>query len=70
MTDKLKCSVVIPVVTKDSSQTFSVEELFGHLQSMVGKVRQANPNLVDYHLHDVGLRLEQGELQAVFEFRR
>ncbi|MCL6598226.1 hypothetical protein [Alicyclobacillus macrosporangiidus] len=63
--------VVLPVLSERSSScTLSVEGLIGRLQHVVRKARAQNPDLADYHLHDVNLRIEGGELRAVLDFRK
>lgn len=63
-------SVVVPVLPQSSEHTLSVDGLFGRLQAVVADTRKIHPELTDYHLHDVSLRMEDGELRAVLDFRR
>lgn len=63
-------SVVVPVLPQSTSQAISVDGLFGRLQTVVANARKTHPELTDYHLHDVALRMEDGELRAVLDFRR
>ncbi|MCL6515972.1 hypothetical protein [Alicyclobacillus sp.] len=63
--------VVLPVLSERSSScTLSVEGLIGRLQHVVREARAQHPDLQDYHLHDVNLRIEGGELRAVLDFRK
>lgn len=62
--------VVVPVLQQSSESTLSVDGLFGRLQTVVATTRKTHPELTDYHLHDVALRMEEGELQAVLDFRK
>lgn len=61
--------VVVPVFSRGDEATVSVEGLMGQLQSVVRSTRDTNPDLSSYHLYDVALRIEQGELKAILDFR-
>ncbi|MCL6636979.1 MAG: hypothetical protein K6T26_03430 [Alicyclobacillus sp.] len=63
-------SVIVSVLKGESPQSVSVDGLFGQLHTAVREVRAHHPDLQDYHLYDIHLRLEQGELQAVLDFRK
>jgi hypothetical protein len=63
-------SVVVPVLPQSSNSTLSVDGLFGKLQTVVANTRKTHPELTDYHLHDVSLCMEEGELRAILDFRR
>ncbi|KPV38979.1 hypothetical protein [Alicyclobacillus ferrooxydans] len=62
--------VVVPVLHQSFEDTLSVDGLFGRLQTVVSNTRKTHPELTDYHLHDVALRMEEGELRAVLDFRK
>ncbi|QSO52620.1 hypothetical protein JZ785_01340 [Alicyclobacillus curvatus] len=62
--------VVVPVLQQSSESTLSVDGLFGRLQTVVATTRKTHPELTEYHLHDVALQMEEGELRAVLDFRK
>ncbi|SFU94044.1 hypothetical protein [Alicyclobacillus macrosporangiidus] len=71
MGEETKRHVVLPVWSERSSScTLSVEGLIGRLQRVVRQARVQHPDLADYRLHDVHLRIEGGELRAVLDFRK
>lgn len=70
MTEFTRQHVVVPVLPQESDNAMSVDALFGKLQNVVAVTRKNHPELTDYHLHDVFLRMEEGELRAVLDFRR
>jgi hypothetical protein len=61
--------VVVPVFADQTEVSISVEGLLGQLQQVVRSARDSHPDLFRYRLHDVALRVEQGQLQAVLDFR-
>jgi hypothetical protein len=63
-------TVVVPVFSTNSGATVSVEGLIGQLQKVVTSTRDSRPDLRSYRLYDVALCVDQGELQAVLDFRR
>lgn len=70
MNDLARQNVVVPVLPQTHQEGLSVDALFGRLQHVVATTRQSHPELTDFHLHDVLLRMEEGELRAVLDFRR
>jgi hypothetical protein len=63
-------NVVVPIVSGQSREVLSVDALLSHVQSVVSATRKQHPELSTYHLHDVLLRVEEGELRAILEFRK
>ncbi len=52
------------------NQRCSIEGLIAQIQRGVRTVRDEHPDLAAFHLHDVSLLLEDGNLVAELDFRR
>ncbi|MCL6452483.1 MAG: hypothetical protein K6T78_02520 [Alicyclobacillus sp.] len=70
MAEVTRQHVVVPVLPPNEDRALSVDALFGRLQTVVAVTRRNHPELTDYRLHDVALRMEDGELRAVLDFRK
>jgi len=70
MTELTRQHVVVPVLPQTNQDALSIDALFGRLQNVVAVARKSHPELTGYHLYDVLLRMEAGELRAVLDFRR
>jgi hypothetical protein len=62
--------IKIPILVENSSNhVCSIEDLLAHIQRGVRQVREENPDLARFHLHDVSLCMQGGTLLAEFLFR-
>jgi hypothetical protein len=57
------------VVTLLKDHSLSVDQLLYQIRKSIQAIRQEHPELADSRLHDVRLRVADGCLQAVLEFR-
>lgn len=62
-------TVFVPVFVDQTEVSVTVDGLLGQLQRVVKSVRESHPDLSHYHLYDVTLRVDQGHLKAMLEFR-
>lgn len=67
----VETSVVVPILTEEGSSTeLPVHAIFDRIQRQVRQTRLDRPELADYHLNDVSLKIRNGALIAVLAFRR
>ena len=59
----------VPVFVDQTEVSVIVDGLLGQLQRVVKSVCESHPDLSHYHLYDVTLRVDQGHLKAMLEFR-
>jgi hypothetical protein len=50
--------------------SLSVDALLDKIQRAITTTRNSDPSLSHYHLHDVTLRMSEGQLHAVLDFRK
>jgi hypothetical protein len=71
LSEEVRKHVVVRLLEDDMPPvSLSVDALLDKIQRAITHTRHDDPSLSHYYLHDVTLRMSDGQLQAVLDFRK